>query len=57
MVTSHRRSRLSRATYRVGGYSLFVALSLASIGPLLWMVVTSVKPQGAVFNGPLSLLT
>jgi ABC-type glycerol-3-phosphate transport system permease component len=38
---------------RVAGYCFLVALALVFIGPLVWMILTSLKPQSAVFGGPL----
>ncbi|MCU1525934.1 MAG: binding-protein-dependent transport system inner rane component [Microbacteriaceae bacterium] len=38
---------------RVAGYAFLIALALVSVGPLVWMVLTSLKPASAVFNGPL----
>jgi len=38
---------------RVAGYCFLVALALVFIGPLVWMILTSLKPQSDVFAGPL----
>ena len=58
VVTRARRRgarRLSGQTPggRVAGYLFLVILALVSVGPLVWMVLTSLKPASAVFNGPL----
>lgn len=42
-----------RATARGLGYVLLVFLSLVSVAPLLWMLVTAVRPQDEVFGGSL----
>jgi ABC-type glycerol-3-phosphate transport system permease component len=38
---------------RVAGYCFLVVLALVFIGPLVWMILTSLKPQSDVFAGPL----
>jgi ABC-type glycerol-3-phosphate transport system permease component len=37
---------------RLFGYAFLIAVAATCIGPLFWMVLTSLKPQSEVFNGP-----
>jgi ABC-type glycerol-3-phosphate transport system permease component len=46
-----RRPRRRRSG-RLIGYCFLVALALVFIGPLVWMVLTSLKPQSDAFAGP-----
>jgi ABC-type glycerol-3-phosphate transport system permease component len=41
------------AAGRAVGYVFLVVLALVSVGPLIWMVLTSLKPASEVFSGPL----
>jgi ABC-type glycerol-3-phosphate transport system permease component len=38
---------------RIVGYVFLIALALVSVGPLVWMVLTSLKPASEVFVGSL----
>lgn len=48
-----RHQTPGRRVGRILGYLLLILLSLAFIGPLVWMVLTSLKPSSEVFVGPL----
>lgn len=52
-VQRRRAVRPQRVVGRVLGYLLLIVLSLVFIGPLVWMVLTSLKPASEVFGGPL----
>jgi ABC-type glycerol-3-phosphate transport system permease component len=43
------KSRLVRAS----GYLVLIVLSVGSMLPLLWMIVTSLRPNNTVFDGPI----
>lgn len=47
-----QRQRRRRAG-RLAGYCFLVVLAVIFIGPLVWMILTSLKPQSAVFAGPI----
>ena len=51
-ASPHGRPRWRRFG-RLIGYCFLVALALVFIGPLVWMILTSLKPQSAVFAGPI----
>lgn len=34
----------------VGGHAVLIALSLVSLGPIFWMLLTSVRPEGEIFD-------
>lgn len=45
-----RRRRPSERVARVAGYVVLVVLSLGSVAPLVWMVLTSLRPGNTVFE-------
>ena len=47
------RSRPRRRLGRLIGYCFLIALAVVCIGPLVWMLLTSLKPQSEVFGGPI----
>jgi ABC-type glycerol-3-phosphate transport system permease component len=48
-----RRHRLGTALGRTAGYLLLVALTISSIAPLVWLVLTSIRPRSDVYSGEL----
>jgi ABC-type glycerol-3-phosphate transport system permease component len=53
---SERAGTVERAGgFRVARYLFLVLMVLVFVSPLLWLVVLSVRPQGAVFAGTVSL--
>jgi ABC-type glycerol-3-phosphate transport system permease component len=52
-VSPPRRRRRGLHLGRLIGYCFLVALALVFIGPLVWMILTSLKPQSEVFAGPI----
>ncbi len=50
---SPARRRLRRRVGRLVGYCFLLAVAAVCIGPLVWMVLTSLKPRSAVFTGPI----
>jgi ABC-type glycerol-3-phosphate transport system permease component len=46
-----RRRRLALLLARAAGYLLLIALTVSSIAPLVWLVITSIRPRNDVFSG------
>lgn len=54
-VTSNRRKRRIRppSPWRLVGYGVLWVIAISCLVPLLWMVLTSLRPTNTVFGGPL----
>jgi ABC-type glycerol-3-phosphate transport system permease component len=46
-----RRRRFFALLARSSGYILLIALAASSIAPLIWLVLTSIRPRNDVFSG------
>jgi ABC-type glycerol-3-phosphate transport system permease component len=46
-----RQRRLARAGWRTGGYLLLIALAISSMAPLIFLLITSIRPRNDVFSG------
>lgn len=46
---NRRRQRPSQRVVRAVGYAVLVVLSAGSVAPLLWMLLTSLRPRNTVF--------
>jgi multiple sugar transport system permease protein len=51
-LTPGRRGRRSGLARRVLGYTVLIGLALVALVPLLWMLSTSLKDNGSVFEYP-----
>jgi ABC-type glycerol-3-phosphate transport system permease component len=48
-----RRRRWGRTWLRAGGYLVLIGLAFSFIAPLLWLIITSIRPRSDVFSGAL----
>lgn len=50
------RFKLQRSSANFAVYVVFAVLAIAVIYPLLWMVISSLKSNGAIFQNPMGLI-
>lgn len=52
-MPSNRRVRISRIGWRAGWHLAMIVIAAAAVGPLLYMLLTSVRPQSSALTGPI----
>ena len=49
-IRRETREGRARIVYRAAAHAAIIVVGLLSIGPLLWLIATSLKPSGEIFT-------